>query len=68
MRWIILGTLAAAIAVLSLSVPNPIASTAAYANKMDGKPGGGRNSAHYGPSKYEMAVKKAKRHSGMRKH
>ena len=23
----------------------------ASANKMDGKPGGGRNSAHYGPSK-----------------
>jgi hypothetical protein len=68
MRWIFLGILAATIAVLGLSVPDPIVSTAAYAGKMNGKPGGGRNDANYGPSKYEMAAKSAKRHSGMKKH
>ena len=66
MRWIVLSTFAVALAVFSLSVPNPIISTAAYANKMDGKPGGSRNAANYGPSRHEMAMKRAKK-MGMRK-
>ncbi len=56
MRWIVLGAVVAAMAMFSVSALSPIGSSRAYAGKMDGKPGG-MNSANYGQSTYERALK-----------
>jgi hypothetical protein len=60
MKWIFLGIAAVALVIFSLSVPAPIVSSRAYANKMDGKPGGGPNVAHYGQPKNAGKMKKSK--------
>ena len=42
MRWIITGSAAFLLAVVSLSVPAPLFTTQASASRMDGKPSCGR--------------------------
>ena len=66
MRWIVLGAVVAAMAVVSVSASSPIGSGKAYAGKMDGRPGG-MNSANYGPSRSERAMKNSGNKKGMRK-
>jgi hypothetical protein len=55
MKSIIIGVAAAALAILALSIPSPMISSGAYANKMNGKGSGcsdracsGINSPNYG--------------------
>jgi hypothetical protein len=37
MKWIFLGVAAVALAIFTLSIPTPMISSVAYANKMNGK-------------------------------
>jgi hypothetical protein len=66
MKWILLGAVAVALAMLSLSLPTDKFSSHAYAGKMNGKGNGcsdricaGINSPHYNPAQWGINSQKS---------